>query len=399
MLVALFAAFMLAAGVPQQSPDRARAEALAREGRNAEAIGIFKQIAAGNPADLEVKMWIARLDLRLGHPEDAEAQFRDVLKQRPKDVDARVGLGVALIHKNDWRQALDVLHGVEPEAGQNADLFYALGLAHRRAGDFDRALAYYDRARTLAPEDQDIEAGYEHTMRNYGHWIGFEGFTEFGNGSADRTSGTIGGSFRVTPKLHVGGGLRVQGQAGDTDVLGGGNIDWRASRTTNVLFQALGGPTNVSLPTSDIAGAVVNYLGAFELGASVRVLSFTGTDVFALSPLASWDNEKTRTDFRYTYSRSHFTATDQTSGDHSIMVREMWRARRRVWLSVTYAYGIESFEQLTADRLGSLGSNTLAGSLKLIAPAFDVVTTWEHQWRSNDTSIDRLTVAAVRFFR
>lgn len=397
MFVVLVTALALAVGVPQ-SPDRARAEALAKEGRSAEALEIFKKIANSNPNDLEVKMWMARLDLRLGRPEDAEAEFREVLKQRPKDVDARVGLGVALIHKNDWRQALDVLHGVEPEAGQNSDLFYALGLAHRRAGELDRALDYYDRARALAPDDQDIEAGYEHTMRNYGHWISLEGFTEFGN-SADRTSGTIAGSVRVAPKLHAGGSLRVQGQAGDTDVLGGGNLEWRASRTTTVLFQALGGPGNTSLPTSDIAGAVVNYLGAFELGASVRALSFTGTDVFALSPLASWDNEKTRSDVRYTYSRSHFTATDQTSGDHSIMLRETWRAKRRLWLAAVYAYGIESFEQLTADRVGSLGSTTLAGSVKFIAPMFDVVTTWEHQWRSNDTSIDRLTVALVRYFK
>ena len=81
------------------------------------------------------------------------------------------------------------------------------------------------------------------------------------------------------------------------------------------------------------------------------------------------------------------------------MLRETWRGWHRVWLQFSYAYGIESFEQLTADRVGSLGSTTLAGALKVVAPAFDVVTTGEHQWRSNDTSIDRVTMSLVRFFR
>src|SRR5207344_2002882 len=158
---------------------------------------------------------------------------------------------------------------VEPDAGQNADLFYALGLAHRRAGDDERGLEYYDRARKLSPDDQDIEAGYEHTLRAYGHSITFEGFSEFGLGDANRASGFLGGVVRVVPKLHIGGSIRVQGQSGDTDTIGGGNLDWRAGRTTNVVVQVLGGAGNISLPTSDIAGAVVNSVGAFEIGASV----------------------------------------------------------------------------------------------------------------------------------
>jgi hypothetical protein len=140
-------------------------------------------------------------------------------------------------------------------------------------------------------------------------------------------------------------------------------------------------------------------MGEFEIGASLRFLSFEGTDVVAVSPLVSWDRDRTRLDARYTYSRSEFETTGQTAGDHSVMLRETWRGWRRVWLQFTYAYGIESFEQLTADRVGSLGSTTLAGSVKVVAPKFDLVTTWEHQWRSNDTAVDRLTVAVVRFFR
>jgi tetratricopeptide (TPR) repeat protein len=397
MLVALVTALLLAAGSPQAS-ERSRAETLARSGRSAEALEIFKQIAERDPADTDAQIWIARLDLRLGRADAAEARFREVLKKTPKAVDARLGLASTLLRKGDWRQALDLLKETETYAGQNADLFSALGRAYRRSGDDEKGFEYFDRARALSPADPDIQSGYEQALRAYGHLIGLEGFTEAGPGD-DRTSGAIDANLRATPRIRVLAYGRVQTLAGSTDALGGAGVTWRASRATTVGFQAFGGSGNTSLATTDIAGAVLHYLGAYEVGASLRFLSFVGTDVIAVSPAASWDLDRTRLDVRYSYSRSDFDATGQSSGDHSVMLRETWRGWRRVWLQATYAYGIESFEQLTADRVGLLGSTTLAGAVKILAPKFDVVTTWEHQWRSNDTAVDRLTVSVVRFFR
>ena len=397
MLVALVTAIVLAAGSPQAS-DRSRAEALARSGRSAEALEIFRQIAERDPADTDAQIWIARLDLRLGRADAAEARFRQVLKTTPKAVDARLGLASTLLRKGDWRQALDLLKETETYAGQNADLFSALGRAYRRSGDDQKGIEYFARARELSPADPDIQSGYEQALRGYGHWISFEGFTEAGPGD-DRTSGALSASVRVTPRLHAIARGRVQTLAGSTDAIGGGGLDWRATRTTTIGFQAMGGSGNTSLAISDVAVAVINYLGAYEVGASLRALSFVGTDVVAVSPLVSWDLDRTRLDARYTYSRSTFEATGQTAGDHSVLLRETWRGWRRVWLQGSYAYGIESFEQLTADRVGSLGSTTLAGAVKFLAPKFDFVTTYEHQWRSNDTAVDRVTFAVLRFFR
>jgi hypothetical protein len=70
-----------------------------------------------------------------------------------------------------------------------------------------------------------------------------------------------------------------------------------------------------------------------------------------------------------------------------------------VGVHVAYAYGIESFENLTADRLDALGSTTIAAGLQFRVPSLTaVVTAWEHQWRSNDTRIDRLTLSFVQSF-
>jgi hypothetical protein len=68
-------------------------------------------------------------------------------------------------------------------------------------------------------------------------------------------------------------------------------------------------------------------------------------------------------------------------------------------VNVGYAYGIESFEDLTADRLQSLGATTIAVGLRIRVPSLTVVaTTWEHQWRSNEMRMDRLTLSVVQSF-
>jgi hypothetical protein len=145
---------------------------------------------------------------------------------------------------------------------------------------------------------------------------------------------------------------------------------------------------------------VRHYRGAFEIGGIVRYLSFFNAGVIAASPLVAWDTgERWRLAARYTYSRSAFRASDESSGDHSVLARETFRGWRRVDMTATYAYGIESFEDLTADRIRNLGANTIAATVQFRLPSLTTVaTTWEHQWRSNNSRLDRLTVVLVQGF-
>ena len=155
------------------------------------------------------------------------------------------------------------------------------------------------------------------------------------------------------------------------------------------------------MPNADLSADVIQQIGFFEAGGSVRTLSFAGTGVVALSPIVAVDRGgRLRLDARYTYSRSSFEATGETSGDHSVLVRPTWRAWRRVALSATYAYGIESFEDLTADRLGALGATTFTAGVRISLRSLTVINgAWEHQWRSNSTNVDRLLLGMVQSFR
>jgi tetratricopeptide repeat protein len=393
-----FAAMLVLTAVLQTPvPDRARAESLAREGRSIEAMDLFTQIVSLNPGDVEARVWVARLALRLGRVDEAEGGFRSVLREHPEDVDARIGLGMVLTRTGNWRAALEVLRPAEQTAGENADLFAALARAYRRGGDDRPALEYFRRARTLAPDDPDLALGYEAVVRSYGHWIAAEGFGQTG-AAGDAGSGSITVDLRVMPRLHLEAIGRAQKGPDYSDAVGGAGGVWHAGRATTVAFRAIGGAGNLALPTSDIGGDVMHYAALVEIGASIRRLTFTDADVVAASPVIAWiPNDVWRLDGRYTYSRSAFDATGSSKGDHSVMLRETWQGWRRAAVQATYAYGIESFEDLTADRINSLGATTLAGGLRIDVPSLTRITaTWEHQWRSNDTRIDRFTVSFVQ---
>jgi hypothetical protein len=397
MLVSLAAAVLLTAALQSSSPDRTEAEHLARAGQTDEALRLFLQIAERNAEDLEARAWAARLALRLGRTADAEAWFRSVLHQRPQDVDALIGLGMTLTRRGEWQQALAILREAEPVAGENADLFGALARAYRRAGDDRRALDYFRRATALAPGDPDVVSGFEAVARVYGHSIAVEGFGEQGVPGAEAVSGSLAADLRVTPALHLQGTVRVLERSGTTDVVAGGGVVWRLARATTAGVRGAGGSGNISLPTSEVAAEVVHVVGLFEIGAGLRRMSYAGAGVTAVSPVLSWDTDLHRIDGRYSYSRSRFDDTGKSPGDHSVLVRETWRAWRRASINIAYAYGIESFENLTVDRLGSLRTTTLAGGLQFRLPSLTTLTTtWEHQWRSNDTAIDRLTVSIVQ---
>ena len=344
---------------------------------------------------------VLTLALQAGPGDAAEARFRATLAERPGDIDARVGLAMALLRRGEWREALPLLQEIEPRAGDNADLFHALAIAYRRSGDGQRALQYYERARALSPADTDVSSGFENTVRGYGHSITVEGFAEQQVASGDAVSAMVSAVVRVTPSVHLESTVRMQDRAATRDMLAGGGVRWRAGRATNVGVVALAGPGNTTLATADISAAVVNYAGAFEWGLGVRTLTFATADVFAPTSAIAWDTGRWRFDARYAYSWTRFNESAQSAGDHSILLRPTWRASRRVALLASYAYGIESFETFTAERVDWFGATTVAAGLRLALPALsELHATWEHQWRSNDashTTVDRFTLAVARF--
>ena len=355
-------AITLMAGSQAAATDWTRAQDLARAGRNVEAIQVFNQILEGNPAD----------------------------------VDARIGLASVLTRTGEWRKALAMLQETEPVAGQNADLFAALARAYRRAGDDRLALEYFRRAKALSPNDVDVVLGFEGVARTYGHWIAADGFGQTG-ASGSVGSGSVLFNVRVAPRLHLDAGARKQDGPGYSDAVAGGGLFWRAGKSTTAALRVVGGSDTTALAQLDIEAQLLQYAGEAELGVGVRRLNFAGSELLAVSPVLAWNADRWRMDARYTYSQSTFDATGESSGDHSVLLRGTRQQWRRIALQAAYAYGIESFETLTADRLAALGTTTLAPGIRIDLKSLTRISTvWEHQWRSDDTATDKFTVTLIQ---
>jgi thioredoxin-like negative regulator of GroEL len=382
--------------------DRSQAEAFARAGRTAEAVRLFERIVQQDPTDIDARMWMAVLELRLGRTEQAEAAFRAVIRVQPSHIGARIGLGAALTRRGDWPGALSVLQEVEREAGENSDLFAALGRAYRRAGNDQRALDYLTRARALAPDDPDVAQLFEDTVAAYGHSIAVDGYGEHRSDGSTAGVGSTMITVRARPGLHLFASARLDQRSDSSEAIVGGGFRWRAARSTTLSFRAMGASGNESVPNLDMSSDLIQQAGMFEIGGSIRVLSFAQTDVLALSPVMAVDRGgRFRLDTRYTYSRSSFETSGETSGDHSVLLRPTWRAFRRVALNATYAYGIESFENLTSELvgLGNLRATTVAAGLRITLRSRTTLSTiWEHQWLSNSGTVDRVGFGMVQSF-
>jgi YaiO family outer membrane protein len=404
-LAAPFLSLVIATAVflagPPQSLERREAERLARTGRHAEALAAFERMAATDPADVESRLWIGRLQLWMGRTNDAEATFRAILQEHPADVDARIGLGSTLTRTNRTDEAIALLESTRADAGENADLSAALARAYRNAGRPRAALEQFARAHELAPNDPDILDGLEAVRRTYDHSIAVAGYGETAPDAGwDSGDGAITLRLRANERLYFAGAARMHRGNGVSDSQLGGGLEYRAGKGTLFSTMVLGGPGNESLPEFSAEAQVTQYSGTLEIGAGVRVLKFATTDVTALSASAAWDEGgRWRSDARYTYSRSSFEPSDRTAGDHSILLRALRRQWRRVWIETAYAHGAESFDVLTADRVDSFDADTVAIGLRILTPSLLMLTsTWEHQWRSNSQTIDRLTCTIVQHF-
>src|SRR3982751_5743164 len=252
---------VLTLALASQSPatDRSTAESLGRAGQTDEAIAIFQEIVERNPADVDPRLWIARLQLRRGNTEEAEAGFRLVLHEHPSDVDARIGLASVLTRKGAWPQAIEMLVDAERDAGDNSDLYGALARGYRRAGDPRRAPEYFKRAMALAPADADLVSAYKATAHAYGHSIVFEGFGEQSSSNSQTGSGSVMLTVRAAERLHLEVGGRVQQRSGSAEAVAGGGIRWRAGSATTIVANAVGGAGNQALPSADISAAFVQY--------------------------------------------------------------------------------------------------------------------------------------------
>src|SRR5262245_52540950 len=185
MLLSLFLLLLAQDVAPAQnaaaSSDLSAAIELAQSGRNAEALVAMQKIAAANPGDHLTRLWIANVHMQMGHPELAEPVYRSIALEDPRNVDAWVGLGTALLHENRIVEGLAALTRAEEIAPETPNVVGALASAYQLAGDDRRSILYRQRLVTLSPTRANVML-LEDARRAYGPWIEAQTYNEDFNG-------------------------------------------------------------------------------------------------------------------------------------------------------------------------------------------------------------------------
>lgn len=377
------------------------AERLARAGRHADALAAFEALAAANPEDFDSRLWIGRLLVWQGRRAEAAAVYRDVIARAPRYVDARVGLAGVLLTLDQVEEAWAVVQDAEALAPASGDVLAVKGRALRRLGRPSEALAAFDAAHALSPADTDLAIVRERTQRMVAHRAHVSVAREASaDGIPAATILDADVDVHLDDTTRVFGRVQFQDRGGADDTRAGGGLEWRAARRVLTRGALLVSPGSPRVARADLSGEVELAVARTQPAVGVRYLDFAGARVWIVAPSLAVDvTDEVALAARYYYSRSRFLPSGQTAGNHSAAIMGRWQAARRVSLSAAYARGNESFDILSIDRLGRFRADTLAGGVRLdLKSLLTLGVGVEHQWRTGDRQLTRVTFDVVQHF-
>ncbi len=145
----------------EQQPDKLAKESLRK------ATEHFEALTRVNPADAESWVVLGRLYKLNNQPAKAEEAFKKVLNTEPTSRNALANLAQLYTDQGDYDQAIELLNKV-PEGERDAPLLGMLGYAYSQARDSEKAVAAFEKALTLDPENQDIRRSYAEALMSAG---------------------------------------------------------------------------------------------------------------------------------------------------------------------------------------------------------------------------------------
>jgi tetratricopeptide (TPR) repeat protein len=369
---------------------RQDAERLAASGNHAEALKRFQAIAAANPDDLEARLWIARLHLRMGHARRAAGVYESIVAVDPKNVEALAGLGSALVEAGDFEAAAGVLDTAEALAPDRLDILAAQGHRHGALGRSTLALAYYGRALAAEPDNAAIQAAADALRAARAHRVAL-GYTfqRLDPAIGDFNAGSLAFNARVSDRVRLlasGEILRVD----DSDeARGGGGIEWRAHPRLLVRAGGLfGGET--WLPAVDTYGEAIYSRRRAHWMFTLRFFDFDGADLWIGGPGLAYDvTPRVTLLAQYLRGRTQPDAASSLTSDNFLFGLH-GRPTDRVAARVEYRRGIDRLDWLTFDRLFADEAHTLgAGGTVAFTPFVSVGADYDYQDRSASQRVHR----------
>ena len=374
---------------------------LARAGHTVEALAAFRALVARNPNDFDSAVYVGRLLARTGRAAEAVAIYQDVIARSPGHVDARVALAAALVNLGRVDEAWAAVQDAEALAPASGDVQAIKGRVLRRLGRPSEALVALDRAHDASPDDDDVGIVRERTARlvahrahvSYARESSADGIPEASIVDADV-------DLHVDDGLRVNGRVQWQSRAGDDDTRAGLGSEFRLARHVLGRAAVMASPGSPRVAQADVFGELEFASGRTQPAIGIRYLHFASARVWIVAPSIAVDvTDNVAVAVRYYRSQSEFLPSGQTAANDSYALMGRWQATRRFGVSGAYARGNESFDILSVDRLGRFRADTAAGGFRIDLPSLTSIAVGvEHQWRTGDRQLTRVTLDFVQHF-
>lgn len=376
---------------PQGTDQRAEAERMAKSGNYAAALKQFQALAAVNPDDIDVRLWIARLHAQMGHPEHAVDVYRSILAVQPQQMEALVGLGQSLVKLGRLSEASEALTRAEALAADRPAVLAAQGQLYQAANRTTLALAYYERALALDPGNVEIRALADVLRAERGHRIGLDyDFQHLNTDVDDSHAGTFELNARAADSLRVFGRGQVERLFGVTDGRAGGGLEWSMTRQATLRIGAIFGFDPVYLPKSDVVVEAAVQPGRARFGFLVQRAIFQDSDVWLVGPeLTVRLTDGVDASIDYFHGQTAVDDVTNDIGTETVAVRISGPVTKSVRLGAGFTHGIDRLDWLTSDRITFEADTFSLRASCAFTPFVTLELGYDFQSRPEDVKVHR----------
>jgi len=130
------------------------------ESKPKEAETAFQRAYELNPTNAQSLLGVVESEIQQGQPEKAMATLQNEAKKAPNRIDIAFLLGTTAKREGKFQDAegyfTRVLNGLDKKSKTRADLYLQIGDCYRLAGDRDTAIANFQKAREILPENEIV---------------------------------------------------------------------------------------------------------------------------------------------------------------------------------------------------------------------------------------------------
>lgn len=395
--------FALAQELVADWPSRLRA--LVGTGQIGLAMQACDEWIKAYPEDIDARAWHARLQAWMHHWQEAEAEYKELLRKTPEDVDLLAGLADVLMWQKRHQESLNLLERACRLAPQRTDCQLQRARVLEKLGrEREARLAY---RRILDQDGQSVEAQAALTHLRDGARHEFRVGTDVDLLNYAENAGAIGAAFRsrLNQRWSSQATLAQYRRFGEYAVRAGGEATVRLSGNDSVSFGGAASRDRGVIPRSEAQfeyghGFRIRGNGAIrgvETSYQQRWLWYRDARLLVLSPGAilylprdwSWL-------FRVSAARTHF-ASSPVEWKPAGWTRLSFPVARQVSGHLLFAAGTENFGLV--DQIRQFSSRTWGAGLRFsVAPGQEFISFGSYQSRSEGRAQTSFGVSyAIRF--